>query len=158
MSTDFTPIERRVLDLLLTGTHPVLRLLQTQYSVCTVADRKMTGFGFYTELSLPRDTQRIPNAPSFKLGDVVASMDGLRNGAGFLLYIEHGAITLLEGYSYDEPWPDVIHGFTCSYVTGAERDWLALASLIQRECASEKGKEDKEKEGKEKKEKRTHPD
>ena len=50
-----------------------------------------------------------------KLGDVIAKIPGLEHGAGFLLYVDNGSITALEGYTFEEPWPVVIDKFTLTY-------------------------------------------
>ena len=57
-----------------------------------------------------------------KFGDVIAEIPGLSGGAGFLLYIENGILDVLEGYSYDEPWPTSTEGFTLRFLKGEERD------------------------------------
>jgi hypothetical protein len=36
---------------------------------------------------------------------VIARMEGLEHGAGFMLFIDDGVLVMLEGYTYDEPWP-----------------------------------------------------
>jgi hypothetical protein len=41
-----------------------------------------------------------------RFGDVVAEVEGVENGAGFLLFIEDGRMTMLEGYMFGEPWPE----------------------------------------------------
>ncbi len=46
------------------------------------------------------------------------------------LYIEHGRLSMLEGYGYDDPWPTTIAGYTLRYSTGDERDWGALKKVL----------------------------
>ncbi len=67
---------------------------------------------------------------SVKFGDVIAEIPGLSGGAGFLLYIENGILDVLEGYSYDEPWPTSTEGFTLRFLKGEERD----SKFYQRYC------------------------
>lgn len=33
---------------------------------------------------------------------------GLRHGGGFVLFAENGILSMLEGFSYDKPWPGMI--------------------------------------------------
>lgn len=49
-------------------------------------------------------------------------------GVGFLLYVDDGLITMLEGYTYGEPWPQPVGEFSLSY-HHPERtaDWAKLA-------------------------------
>jgi hypothetical protein len=49
-------------------------------------------------------------------------MDGLEHGAGFELLVKDGYLRMLEGYSYDEPWPDSIHTFDLYYESGSQRN------------------------------------
>jgi len=51
---------------------------------------------------------------------------GMSHGAGFVLFIDYGNMNMLEGFSYDEPWPSSIAKFTLEYSTEGERDWVAL--------------------------------
>ncbi len=109
MRRALTPLERAVLEKLCSGDHPVWRALRRQAQVATVASRELTGVGFFTTLELPPDIERAPTRPGrLHLGDVEAVVPGLRNGAGFVLFVQDGIIELLEGYSYDEPWPEQI--------------------------------------------------
>ena len=60
-----------------------------------------------------------------RIGDVYAEIPGLEHGAGFVLYIKDGYLDMLEGYSYDEPWPSSVEGFALHYSSG-ERDVRSL--------------------------------
>ena len=53
--------------------------------------------------------------PLFCLDDVLADVEGLNHGAGFVLYVRNGVMDLLEGYCYDEPWPPVVGAFALNY-------------------------------------------
>jgi hypothetical protein len=127
MHPQLTELEGAVIELLLRGDDPVLLTLATQMAKCDVASRESTGVGFFTYFSVPDDTPRVPGKESFAFGDVVANMNGLENGAGFLLFVKNGRIAFLEGFSYDEPWPANIDGFSLRYATGEHRDFAALA-------------------------------
>ena len=66
-----------------------------------------TGVGFVTKLDT--DVERAPVRPGrLCVGDVTVTIDGLERGAGFVLFVEDGVLDTLEGFTYDEPWPDVI--------------------------------------------------
>ena len=107
------PLEREVLDTMLAGDHPTLVALRAQLALAEVRSRLLTGVGFYTELAIPRD------APAVEARDghfalerhVGAEIEGLQRGAGFVLFVEHGFLDTLEGFTYDEPWPDRIGAF-----------------------------------------------
>ena len=99
-----------MLELLLTGDHPALPLLRAQLDRATVTSREFTGVGFFTELEVPEDVPRAPlgervvfdGGPGEGVG---AEFEGLAHGAGFIVFIEQGRLKMLEGFTYDEPWP-----------------------------------------------------
>jgi hypothetical protein len=115
------PLEKAVLEKLLSGESETYRILQKQYSSSRVASRKMTGVGFFTRLSLPEDAPKLPDEASFHISDVAADINGLKHGAGFVLFIEDGRIETLEGFTYDEPWTQDFHGFRLYYDGTSER-------------------------------------
>lgn len=120
------PLETAVLEKLLNGDHPILVALKEQMSGLSVKARKYTGAGFFTEFSLALTAHRLPASSSrIRFGDVEATIDGLNNGAGFVLFIDDGLLHMLEGYSYDEPWPKEIHGFSVKYSNADRKAELA---------------------------------
>jgi hypothetical protein len=117
-----TKLEREVLEKLLAGQSETFRILRDQLDSLQVVSRELTGVGFFTEFSVPPDAPRPPGSPAFRFGDVGAEIKGLRHGAGFLLLIEDGCLKMLEGFSYDEPWPDDVSSFTLHYHNRGDRN------------------------------------
>lgn len=97
-------LEREVIELFLAGDDPVFQGLREQMNSLAVTTRDSTGVGFYTEFALPSMVNRV-EARRLRLTSVRGSTDSLQNGLGFVLYVDEGAISMLEGYTYDEPWP-----------------------------------------------------
>jgi len=124
----FTNLERSVMEMLLAGGDEVLAGLRCQFVTSTIASRETTGVGFYTTFNLPNVVSRVAGGKSFKFGDVNATMPCLQHGAGFLLFVKDGILEMLEGYTYDEPWPSQIATFELSYVN-AMRDWDTLRAI-----------------------------
>ncbi len=134
-------LEEKVIEMLLTGDHPVLAVLRTQFERCKVVKREFTRVGFFTHFEVPADVARVESRSSFELGDVHADIPGLELGADFLLFVREGAIDFLEGFTYgDDCWPETITTFTLQYirardgvVTGysADRDWETLYPLLR---------------------------
>lgn len=122
------PLELSVLTKLLEGQDVLLDVLRLQVKNCSVVQRELTGCGFYTTFSIPDNLPRISNI-SATFGDVVADIVGLKNGAGFLLFIKDGALDMLEGYSFDEVWPDSTSEFKLSFINESSRDWGDLGSI-----------------------------
>lgn len=115
-------LEKSVLDKLLAGDDPALSCLRAQRQQMHVAKREYSGVGFFTEFEHPPDVLRLPISKSIRFGDVFADIDGLEHGAGFLLFIDDGLISMLEGYTNsNEPWPEVLGAFALRY-WGPKRD------------------------------------
>lgn len=112
---DATELEKALMRKLLDGVHPTLGVLRAQAATAHVSSREDTGAGFYVTFDVPADVPFL-SALDFRLDDVSAAIDGLRYGAGFILFIKRGRIHALEGYSFEEPWPRSISGARLSYV------------------------------------------
>ena len=110
-----TKIERAVMSMLLIGEHPILDILRKQFELCTVAKREFTGAGVFVTFSVPETASRLPQKDSFSFGDVGAEIQGLQHGAGFVLWVREGVLDFLEGYTFDEPWPDRTDDFALQY-------------------------------------------
>ena len=115
MDLELTPLERAVLEKLFAGEHPVLAALRTQLEASKVARRELTGVGFFVDFTVPRTVPPAPVGERLSFGDVHAELEGLAHGAGFLAFVEEGYLTLLEGFSYDEPWPASTDRFLLRY-------------------------------------------
>ncbi len=121
-----SPLERSVLSLLLEGDHPALPALRKQVASCQVTKRAFTGAGFVTELHVPSEVPSVPlRDESIRFGDVIAEVIGLEAGAGFVLYVDKGRITALEGYTFGEPWPAEVEVNSFDYST-MPRDFSPL--------------------------------
>jgi hypothetical protein len=123
---DLEPLEAAVLNKLLAGDHPVMAALRGQLAGLAVKRRERTGAGFFTEFSVAKTTTPAPSG-KLRVGDIHASIGGLQHGAGFLLYVDGGLLSMLEGYSYEEPWPEEIREFSVNYLDPDRK--LTLANL-----------------------------
>ena len=109
--TAVTALEKEVICKLLSGTDTSFEVLRRQFESAVILDRRMTGVGFFTTFSLPENVETLDDQ-TLRLGNVVADIPGLQSGAGFLLFVEHGKLCQLEGYTFgDEVWPDEISVF-----------------------------------------------
>jgi hypothetical protein len=121
-------LEAAVLDMLLVGDIPALALLRKQRQFLRVRTRKLTGVGFFTEFDLPPDSPNLSIATAITFGDVLAEIEGMKHGAGFLIIIEDGLLATLEGYSNaGEIWPEVVSSFRLRYWR-PQRDLSAFLS------------------------------
>ena len=127
---NLTKLERRVLEMMLNSDNDILASLNRQLDSICVTSREVSSAGFFTHFYVPIDckTSSVNSSVSFKFGDVCADIEGLKFGAGFLLYVENGYLKMLEGYSYDEPWPSDVQKFELSYING-NRDLSRLKDI-----------------------------
>jgi hypothetical protein len=125
-----TAFESDALGALLRGNDPALAILRCQAEVATVRSREHTAVGFFAEIAVPPTAVRPAGVPSFKLGDVFGTCDGLEGGFGLLLHVSEGLIHLLEGYAFEEHWPDVPTNVGFRYTDANGRDMDEVRSLI----------------------------
>lgn len=135
---DLAPLDRRVLTMLLDGEDLVLANLRYQLANRTGVDKTFTGAGFYTYFEIPSQIRRVTEK-SFAFGDVDAQTQSLEYGAGFLLHVKRGLLDCLEGYSYEELWPDDDNGFSLTYHNG-KRDLKKLCSKWLDETGTNKSR------------------
>ena len=108
-----TKLERAVLDKQLEGNHPTLGALRIQASSARVLERQETGAGFFCEFEVDANTPTVNG--DFQITDVHAKVSGLDHGVGFVLFIRSGRLSMLEGFTFDEPWPQRIGTFELKY-------------------------------------------
>lgn len=123
----FEVFEKAVMEMLLQDNHPILTVLHQQYLASTVLNRDLSGVGFFTTFNVPNDITCV-GKQSFAFGDVVAEIEGLKHGAGFVLFVEHGVIHTLEGYTYGESWPIQITGVRLSHIK-ENRDFSSFPKI-----------------------------
>ena len=99
-----------------------------------VDSRNNTGYGFYLKFKEGNPKLSLGLNVDFYFGDVVASIPGLELGAGFVLFIKNGFISMLEGYSYEEMWPDNITKFELEYESGKVRNCMKFSEDILKQC------------------------
>ncbi|MEW5869264.1 MAG: hypothetical protein AB1894_08320 [Chloroflexota bacterium] len=131
-----TPFEREVLNWLLNGDNAVLHALRQQLSCAEIVSREHTGVGFYLSIMVPDRVEELdvdfPMKPNFCFGDVEADIDFLEHGAGFLLWVENGRLSCLEGYTYGDNWPiREVERFQLRYI-GGERSLEELRRIWER--------------------------
>lgn len=119
----FEDFEKNIMLKLLEGDDNTLQILRIQYENAIVKSREFTGTGFYTTFAIPNSVPRLEYNKAFQIGDVVGQVDGIRDGVGFVLFVENGFLNMLEGYTYgDEKWPKTIIKYKYEYISGIKRD------------------------------------
>ena len=111
-----------VMDLLLDREHPSFQTLRDQYRSATT-DVSVTKSGFFVDFGVPDGADRLPTEADFQFGDVEAELEELDYGMTFVLFVEDGRLSLLEGATYEEPLPESISNLSLSYIgDGGKRD------------------------------------
>jgi hypothetical protein len=120
--------EQAVLQKILAGNHPMLATLREQCGHARLAKRENTGVGFFCEFEVEADAPMVPG--NFQVGDVHAELEALKYGVGLVLFIREGRLHMLEGYTYDEPWPEQVRGFSLRYTDPERANELAKLTNI----------------------------
>lgn len=71
-----------------------------------VTDRALTGAGFLTEFERSRELKWFQDGVSMRWGNVGARLNAPRLETGYLVYVDDGYVTAVEGYTYGDPWPE----------------------------------------------------
>lgn len=107
-----TELEKAVLEMTLDKPGEPYETIRQQLAHARITARELTGVGFMTSLEVPADSPARRDLPDMHLGDVGAELPGVKHGAGFVLFIENGVVCQLEGFTYDDPWPDDVDIFS----------------------------------------------
>lgn len=82
--------------------------LQAQFEKSVVQKREISTYGFLTYYTVAAEEETLGNTVNMQLGKSQWKINGLQHGSDYILWIKNGFITCLEGFSYNEPWPDEI--------------------------------------------------
>jgi len=85
--------------------------LANHISHLSVTSREQTGVGVFVELNSSLITMGSGKAT---ISGVVATTNDERPVLGFLLFVEAGQPTMLEGFTYTNAWPDDLSDYTVS--------------------------------------------
>ncbi|TET06848.1 hypothetical protein E3J79_00615 [Candidatus Dependentiae bacterium] len=91
---------------------PEKKILRQQYQKARVENRWFSGVGFFTTFSVPEGVARLSTRSTY-ITDVRGKVND--TAVGFMLHIKDGILKFLEGYTYDDPWPDKIINYKLWY-------------------------------------------
>jgi hypothetical protein len=130
-----TLLESQVLARFLVGDEPSLAVLRQQLGHLVVTSRESSSAGFSTHFRITIAAHGLVPPVSSQLNDVFFQTPKLENGGGFVLRIAKGYLELLEGYTFDEPWPETME-FRLHYFDGDRRDFGDIARRLEPRYAS----------------------
>lgn len=96
--SQLTDLERDAIAAILAEKPEHLAVLNHQLRSVVVEKRENTGGGFFTTLSVSARAPAVILSGPLGL-NVYASINGMEDGLGLLLFFEDGRMSLLEGYS-----------------------------------------------------------
>jgi hypothetical protein len=97
---------RDVLPRLLEGKDPALAVLREQLREVGVTGVDLSGVGFFARLVVPPG---LPTADPARIvgGDAEIVLSGVQQGAGCVLFVDDGRLSMFEGYTYGgEEWSE----------------------------------------------------
>jgi hypothetical protein len=95
----------RLMPRLLAGEHPALVALREQLNSATISEVEMTGCGFYARFAVAADAP-LASPPRLTGGSAKIELSDAKHGAGCVLFVRDGRLSTLEGYTYDDDWPE----------------------------------------------------
>jgi hypothetical protein len=108
---NLTPLENAVLETMCQQPGKHFETIKQQLAAASVGRREFSGVGFFTDFIVPADATVKRDLPDMELTGVGAEFPNLAHGAGFVLFIREGVINMLEGFTYDENWPEKTDAF-----------------------------------------------
>ena len=82
--------------------------LQSQLERIIVQKRELSTYGFSTYYDVVAVEETLGDDKNLQLGKRQWNINGLQRGSDYILWIKNGLISSLEGFSYEEPWPNEI--------------------------------------------------
>jgi len=103
--TPLSKFEKEVLLTILRENKDKYPNLESQLEMTTVTGRENSGAGFFVDLQASEVAGSLPVTDI--LGHVQVEVDGLQHGLGFVIFLENGRLSMLEGFSYGENTFDI---------------------------------------------------
>lgn len=108
---EMNELERAVIGAML--GHPELNPVRRRidFGSVPVRSRDHTGVGFFTEFESCDELRVFDAGTSLRWGKVGARLNAAKIDTGYLVYIDGGCVTAVEGYTYGDDWPMTIEVF-----------------------------------------------
>ena len=131
----------KVMEKILFGPDEIFADLKNQFNLLEIISVEKTGVGYYVDFGVGSQNIEPLNqeiyVKSFQIGDLYGDIDDVSSAVGFILFIENGFITLLEGYTImADCWPDE-NEIELIYDSGEERHIEALRRKMLKNLSSE---------------------
>ncbi|AKU92477.1 hypothetical protein [Vulgatibacter incomptus] len=106
-----TELEQKVIERMLAdrGLNPLRS--RVDFASVEVLDRWFSGVGFMAEFVDSEELQVFDAEVSLRWGDVGARLNSERIETGYLVYVDAGRVSTIEGYTYGDEWPEQVEKF-----------------------------------------------
>ena len=101
-------LETAVLNYLFRDPELAFVRAKVDFKRVTVTERSMTGAGFLTDFERSDELKIFEDGVSLRWGKVGARLNASKLETGYLVYVDDGYLTAVEGYTYGEDWPNEI--------------------------------------------------
>lgn len=105
-----TALERDVVGELLKDIELSPAKSEVNFEKVRVIDREFTGVGFLTEFEPSQEVKLFADGVSLRWGKIGARLNA-RLETGYVLYVDNGYLTTIEGYTFGDDWPESITSF-----------------------------------------------
>jgi hypothetical protein len=102
---DVSELEMKVIERFLSDPNLTFLTPSLRWEATKVKDRSMTGAGFLTEFEHSEELKVLGNGVSLRWGKVGARLSSSKIETGYLVYVDDGYLTAVEGYTYGDEWP-----------------------------------------------------
>ena len=103
-----TELEKAVINSILADNEVGPTRSAIDFDVVVVRDREFTGAGFLTDLQRSPELKLFDSGVSLRWGKVGARLNASKVETGYLVYVDDGYITAVEGYTYGDEWPATV--------------------------------------------------
>jgi hypothetical protein len=103
-----TEIEKVVIESMLADCELKPIRSTVNFDGVNVSDREFSGVGFLTEFEQSQELKLFDAGVSLRWGKVGARLNASRIETAYLVYIDDGYLTSVEGYTYGDEWPSSI--------------------------------------------------
>ncbi len=107
-------LETTILYMLLDSNSMASSILRRQAIPLYAVDRNVTSKGFFLHFDVPSELA-LPGVPSFRLVGVTGEHSDSPGGIEFILFVNAGRISTLEGYVFGDGWPESSENIRLEY-------------------------------------------
>jgi hypothetical protein len=106
-----TELERAIIGEFLRDPelHPLKSDLN--FEKAKVIERHFTGVGILTEFEPSEELKLFVDGVALRWGKVGARLNTSKVETGYVVYVDNGYLTTIEGYTYGDDWPECIGSF-----------------------------------------------